>query len=154
MQLLLWRHARAADGAAGMADAQRRLTARGLKQARLVAAWLRPRLPAGTLLLASPAARCVETAQALELPFAREKRLAVGASAADLIVASGWPNHEGAVLVVGHQPTLGRLASLLLCGVEQDWSIRKGGLWWLSQRSRNDVVQTRLDAVINPDMLG
>jgi phosphohistidine phosphatase len=38
------------------------------------------------------------------------------------------------VLLVGHQPALGELASLLLTGREAPWTIRKGAVWWLRNR--------------------
>jgi phosphohistidine phosphatase len=37
-------------------------------------------------------------------------------------------------LLVGHQPALGELASLLLTGREAPWTIRKGAVWWLRNR--------------------
>jgi phosphohistidine phosphatase len=39
------------------------------------------------------------------------------------------------VLLVGHQPALGELASLLLIGREAPWTIRKGAVWWLRNRA-------------------
>lgn len=153
MELILWRHAEAEDGGPGTPDAKRRLTARGDKQAHDMAKWLRPRLPKKLKVLVSPAVRTQQTAHALALPFEVEPRIAAGADAADLIAASGWPGHAGAVLLVGHQPTLGRLAALLLAGAEADWSIKKGAVWWLSRRSRQGEDQTVLRAVINPDLL-
>ena len=53
------------------------------------------------------------------------------------------------VLVVGHQPTLGRLAARLLAGDEADWTIKKGALWWFSKRA-GDLI---LRAVVSPDLL-
>jgi phosphohistidine phosphatase len=153
MDLILWRHAEAEDGAAGAPDAKRRLTARGDKQAHDMAKWLKPRLPKKTKILVSPATRTQQTAHALALPFEVEPRIAVGADTADLIAAANWPEHSGAVLLVGHQPALGRLASLLLSGAEADWSVKKGAVWWFSKRSREGRDQTVLRAVINPEML-
>jgi phosphohistidine phosphatase len=57
------------------------------------------------------------------------------------------------VLVIGHQPSLGRLASLLISGEQADWPIKKGALWWLSGRMREDESQTVLRTVIHPDFL-
>lgn len=57
MDLILWRHAEAEDGDGNKPDAQRRLTARGEKQARDMAAWLNARLPKDTTVLVSPAIR-------------------------------------------------------------------------------------------------
>ncbi len=57
------------------------------------------------------------------------------------------------VLIVGHQPSLGRLASLLLAGHETEWSIKKGALWWLSNRVRRGETQTVLRAMIPVELL-
>ncbi|HEY9381106.1 MAG TPA: histidine phosphatase family protein, partial [Burkholderiales bacterium] len=57
------------------------------------------------------------------------------------------------VLVVGHQPTLGHVASLLLCGSEANWSIKKGAIWWLSSRVRADESQVVLRAMLAPELL-
>jgi phosphohistidine phosphatase len=153
MDLILWRHAEAEDGGPGLPDAKRRLTARGEKQAHDIAKWLRPRLPKKTRILVSPATRTQQTAHALALPFEVEPKIAPGADAADLIAAADWPTHAGAVLLVGHQPTLGRVAALLLSGAEADWSVKKGSVWWFSKRSREGRDQTVLRAVMNPEML-
>ena len=153
MDLILWRHAEAEDGGTSLPDAKRRLTVRGDKQAHDVAKWLKARLPKKTRILVSPATRTQQTAHALALPFEVEPKIAVGADTADLIAVANWPEHSGAVLLVGHQPTLGRLAALLLAGTELDWSIKKGAVWWLSKRSREGRDQTVLRAVMNPEML-
>jgi len=153
MDLILWRHAEAEEAAAGVPDGKRRLTARGEKQAHDMAKWLRARLPKKTRILVSPATRTQQTAHALALPFEVEPKIAVGADAANLIAAADWPEQAGAVLLVGHQPTLGRLAALLLAGAETDWSVKKGAVWWFSKRSREGRDQTVLRAVMNPEML-
>jgi phosphohistidine phosphatase len=153
MDLILWRHAEAEDGGAGMADSKRRLTARGDKQAHDMAKWLKPHLPKKTRILVSPAVRTQQTTHALAMPFEVEQKIAVGADAADLIAAANWLDEAGAVLLVGHQPTLGRLAALLLSGEEADWSIKKGAVWWFSKRTREGRAQTVLRAVMNPEML-
>lgn len=153
MDLILWRHAEAEDGGPGMPDGKRRLTARGEKQAHDLAKWLQPRLPKKTRVLVSPAVRTQQTAHALALPFEVEPRIGVGADTADLLAAAGWPAQPGAILLVGHQPVLGRLAALLLAGSEADWSVKKGAVWWFSRRSREGQDQTVLRAVIGPDLL-
>lgn len=149
MDLILWRHAEAEDGAP---DAKRKLTPRGRKQAKQIARWLKKRLPADARILASPAVRAMQTAQALELPFEEAPRLGTGASASSLLGAAGWPHAGGTVVVVGHQPTLGRAAALLMTGDAADWSVRKGALWWFSCRIRDGNAETVLRAVIAPDL--
>lgn len=154
MDLLLWRHAEAEEARGGISDADRRLTEKGVKQARRLAQWLRPHLPKRTRILVSPAKRAQETALALGLPFEREPRLAPNADVADLIAVSAWPENETAVLLVGHQPTLGRLAALLLAGAEAEWTIKKGALWWFSRRHREGEERTFLRLAIDPSFLG
>jgi phosphohistidine phosphatase len=150
VDLLLWRHADAEDG---MPDAARALSRKGLKQAAQVAQWLKPRLPGDCLILASPAKRAQQTAQALDLPYTTERRLGTSADVADLIAAANWPKRPGTVIIVGHQPTLGQLAAWLLSGEQADWSIKKGALWWFSSRAIGESAQTALKAVVSPELL-
>ncbi len=151
MELILWRHAEAEEGDNDTSDLKRRLTARGDKQARQVARWLQKHLPERRKVLVSPAERTQQTANALELAYEIEPRLGPGTSATDILEAAGWPGKNGATLIVGHQPTLGRVAALLLAGREADWSIKKGAVWWFSSRERDGEGQTVLRAVLNPD---
>jgi len=154
MELILWRHAEAEDAAGKTPDARRRLTTRGEKQARKMAGWLAERLPRRTRVLVSPTERTQQTAHALGMPFEIEPRIGVGADCADLLAAAGWPEASGAVVIVGHQPTLGRLAALLLSGTEADWSVKKGAVWWFAQRKRDEqLLGTTLRAVVNSDIL-
>ena len=101
----MWRHAEAEDGAP---DLERRLTAKGRKQAERVAQWLLQRLPARFAVIASPAARAQQTAEALGVPVKTDRSLAPGATPAAIVKACGWPGYKGAAVVVGHQPDLGR----------------------------------------------
>jgi phosphohistidine phosphatase len=57
------------------------------------------------------------------------------------------------VVVVGHQPALGWVASRLLAGRQLAWSIKKGGIWWLQSRSEGDATEIVLRAVVSPDLL-
>jgi phosphohistidine phosphatase len=57
------------------------------------------------------------------------------------------------VVVVGHQPDLGQAAAFLLSGSKDQWSIKKGGLWWLSDRVRDEENQVVVRAVVSPDLL-
>jgi phosphohistidine phosphatase len=150
MDLILWRHAEAEDGPP---DLERRLTPRGHKHAARVAEWLLQRLPAKFVVLASPARRAQETAQALGVAFKTVNQLAPGASVARILEAAGWPDRKNAVVVVGHQPDLGRTAAHLVSGAATGWSIKKGGAWWLTNRVREDEAQVVVRAVVAPDLL-
>src|SRR5829696_541664 len=154
MELILWRHAEAEPGEP---DLGRKLTAKGEKQARRVAEWLQSRLPETAKIYVSPAVRAQQTAQALAEGSHHKLRtvdeLAPDAAAGAVLAAVDWPDSKSAIVVVGHQPTLGWVASQLLCGQRRDWSIKKGGVWWISQRDNDDGEQTVLRAVINPDLV-
>ncbi|HEV2431540.1 MAG TPA: histidine phosphatase family protein [Burkholderiales bacterium] len=149
MDLIVWRHAEAEDG---VPDLERRLTAKGRKQAERVAQWLLQRLPARFAVIASPAARAQQTAEALGVPVKTDRSLAPGATPAAIAKASGWPGYKGAAVVVGHQPDLGRALAELL-GAHAGLSIKKGGLWWISNRVRDEKDQVVVRAVVSPDLL-
>ena len=150
MDLLLWRHAEAEEGSDGLKG---RLTERGERQARAMARWIREHQPRGLRIVAGPAVRSRLTAEALKLPFETNRKIGPDACVSDLLAAAGWPSGGGAVLIVGHQPALGRLAALLLSGQEAEWTIKKGALWWLSNRVRRNETQTVLRAAIPCEML-
>lgn len=150
MELILWRHAEAEES---LPDRARKLTQRGHKHAARMAEWLQQRLPSKFLVLASPAERTRQTALALGVPFKTVDALAPGATVTDILKAAEWPDRKGAVIVVGHQPDLGRLAAFLVSGSEAGWTIKKGGLWWLTNRVRNDDAQVVVRAVVAPDLL-
>jgi phosphohistidine phosphatase len=150
MELILWRHAEAVDG---QPDLARELTPKGVKQAKAIARWLTSRLPRQTRIIVSPAERTRQTAAALTDDFEIDRQLAPGAPPTAVLAASGWPEHRGAVLIVGHQPTLGMAAALVIAGEPMAWSIKKGAIWWLSHRVRGEHPQVVLRAVISPDLL-
>lgn len=150
MDLILWRHADAFDG---VPDMQRALTPKGIKQAKDMAKWLNSRLPAEARILVSPAVRAQQTADALDRPFETRRELAPGADATAILLAAGWPDAAGTVLVVGHQPTLGQAAAMLMFGEERELSLKKGGLVWLTNRVRRDERQTVLKAAMTPELL-
>lgn len=150
MDLILWRHAEAEDG---LPDTGRKLTDKGQKQAKQMADWLKPRLPQNTRILVSPATRAQQTAAALGMEFETVKEVGLSTNTVALLTKAGWPEANGAVLVVGHQPTLGQIAALLLSGEEQDWTIKKGAVWWISNRVRQNEMQTVLRCALAPEML-
>ena len=147
MDLILWRHA---DAESGVPDEDRKLTAKGEKQAERMAAWLKQHLPKDAMVLASPARRARDTAEALSKKFDTVREIGTATTAQAVLKAAGWPRNERAVVVVGHQPTLGQAAALALTGKAGDWSVKKGSIWWLESRGRAEVV---VRAVVSPDLL-
>lgn len=157
MDLILWRHAEAedADGAlpGSSLDMARMLTSRGEKQAKRVAQWLDRQLPDTARIYVSPAVRAERTAQMLGRKFKLSDELSPLATPQQLLSLAQWPGGKGAVMLVGHQPSLGQVAANLLGMADEACAIRKASVWWLRQRERNGVQQTQLMAVQSPDFL-
>ena len=148
MDLLLWRHAEAEDT---RPDLARALTPRGMEQAARVGAWLHAHLPSDVRVLVSPAQRAQQTAHALPRPAQTEAALAPGCTVAALLAAARWPDARAAVVIVGHQPTLGGVASFLIAGVEDFWTVNPGGVWWLTNRDRGRDTAVQVRLVLSPE---
>ena len=142
MELILWRHADAEDGADDLA---RRLTAKGEAQAAAMAKWLRRHLPSDFALVASPARRAQQTAAALNAPIQTEPRLAPGASVQAIVEVVRKQKGKSLVIIVGHQPDLGRAAAHLVADKNKEWPIQKGAIVWLDGQ--------RIKAVLSTDLL-
>ena len=153
MDLILWRHAEAQDWTPGCDDMDRRLTARGEKQAARMAAWLDRQLPDNTRILVSPARRAEQTMHALGRKFKIRPELAPGGTVAQLLEVAQWPDARGCVLVVGHQPTLGQTIAQLIGLSATECSVKKGAVWWLRNRQRDTLEQNLIVTVQSPELL-
>lgn len=153
MDLVLWRHAEAIDVELVGDDMARYLTPRGEKQAARMADWLDRQLPDGARVLASPAARAEQTARALGRKCKISPALAPLATPEQLLELVQWPHAKGCVLVVGHQPTLGRVVARLLGLQAEECTLKKGAVWWLRYRERDEAGQTLVVTVQSPELL-
>ncbi|MPN38915.1 hypothetical protein SDC9_186440 [bioreactor metagenome] len=104
-------------------------------------------------MLVSPAVRTEQTARALGRKFKMRAELLPGGSVDEVLELAQWPKSRGAVLVVGHQPMLGEIASRLLGMTAGQCAIRKGAVWWLRHRSRQEHEETILLSVQSPEFL-
>jgi phosphohistidine phosphatase len=152
MNLLLWRHA---DAAEGSPDLERPLTAKGTEQAAQVARWIRRELPPHPRIIVSPARRTRQTAEALKLTYTIAADLAPGASPGTVLALVerlvSELERDSAALLVGHQPWIGETAAALISGTPDAWSVRKAAVWWLVRRERAGSSQWTLRAVVDPD---
>lgn len=136
MEIYLIRHADAIDADAGMTDAERPLSEDGIEKMQKGAKGLRNILkgnfPPLDAILTSPLRRSVETA----LIIAREVNdneeivecppLGGEFSWGDLLpFLTGYPK-MGRVVLVGHEPAMGKLAGWLLSRNELPLSMKKG----------------------------
>ncbi len=151
MDLILWRHAEAPEPSGGPDDMARKLTSRGEKQAARMAAWLDRQLPDGAKIWVSPSVRTEQTVLALGRKYRLRAELAPGGSVAQLLEAAQWPHGKGAVLVVGHQPTLGQTIAQLMNLNASECAVKKGAVWWLRNRERSEQAQTVIVTVQSPE---
>lgn len=160
MLIYLLRHAIAVDrGTPGYErDSDRPLTRKGRKRMRAAAAGMRAMGVEADLLLTSPYLRARETAAIVAEVLGAERVLEeTDALAADRepqgVVEDlrRRPDLPDRVLLVGHEPMLSAIASLLLCGEEGlDMTLKKGGLCCLSVDHVSAGRCARLEWLMGP----
>lgn len=153
MDIVLWRHAEAVDGLEGGDDLDRALTARGYKQAIRMAEWLDRQLPESTRIFTSPARRCEDTVCRLDRKYKIHKDLLPESKADDILSSIEWPLAKSTVLLVGHQPMIGKIIAQSLGLNDSVFSVKKCSVWWLRSRERDGHRQTVLVTVQSVDML-
>ncbi|MGZ3660497.1 MAG: phosphohistidine phosphatase SixA [Bdellovibrionota bacterium] len=121
MLIYLVRHGIAEDPTTASSDAERRLTEEGREKTERVAKAFHKRVSKVDLIFHSPYLRALETAQIFSAEFPRAKmQAAKGLTPHDeaksaLPLLNGFGSEES-VMIVGHEPHLSTLASLLLTG--------------------------------------
>ncbi|HLX37767.1 MAG TPA: phosphohistidine phosphatase SixA [Candidatus Binataceae bacterium] len=135
MMLYIMRHGLADEPTPKGDDAARKLTLRGADKIRKAAAGMRAMALAFGTILTSPITRALETADLVASEIGAIKpravpELSTGASPANALEALIKQKLPDSVLVVGHEPTLSRLASLMLTGSSESLGIRlkQGGV--------------------------
>jgi phosphohistidine phosphatase len=134
MDLLVVRHAIAAEAAEYADDGARPLTAEGKKKMRQIARGLRGSVPAIDVIATSPLTRAVETAQIVATEYEGVTPVVVPALAPDHPPAAlaQWldtQRRHQVVAVVGHEPGLSHLVSWLLAGSERSFiELKKGAI--------------------------
>ena len=103
--------------------------------------------------MSSPAVRCEQTVKTLGRKVKYKSELQPQGSLDDLLVTVGWPDSKMSVLIVGHQPVLGQAIAYLLGLPNGECSVRKGAVWWLRSRLREDLTQTVVVSVQTPELL-
>ncbi len=153
MDLILWRHAEAHEAENGEDDMERALTHRGERQAQRMARWLDRQLPEGARIFCSPALRAEQTVIPLGRKYKIRDELSPQGSHEHLLELVQWPNGKNPVVVVAHQPFLGHTVASLLKLDTDNFPIRKGSVWWLRSRLKEEQIQTVLITVQTPEML-
>ena len=132
---------------------ERALTHRGERQAQRMARWLDRQLPEGARIFCSPARRAEQTVIPLGRKYKIRDELSPQGSHEHLLELVQWPNGKNPVVVVAHQPFLGHTVASLLKLDTDNFPIRKGSVWWLRSRLKEEQIQTVLITVQTPEML-
>ena len=144
MRVYIVRHGKAEDtpsaGACGRAgvsvhacdpDFHRELTMRGTAQARFLGAKLKGADKNLRLILASDYKRADQTAKIIQREVGcllqTEKTLAIGHDASEVLATLQRHGDEKSIMLVGHNPQLGELLSVLACGLPPQEMILKTG---------------------------
>ena len=122
MMLYILRHATAEEAASSGDDGARKLTERSKEKMRGAAAGLRGMGVKLNLILTSPLVRAAETAEIVSTAYENIPppqvlpALATGVAATEAVNAMrAFSKHED-VMIVGHEPQLSAIASILLTG--------------------------------------
>lgn len=159
MDLFLLRHGIAEEQAApGSPDSERRLTEEGLQRVRQIALAMR-RMELGIeLILSSPFPRARETAEVVARALGLERRLEFSchleippASTKLIAQINRTRPRPQSVLLVGHEPHLSHLASVLLTGSPSlRLALKKGGLCKLEATSLQSARCATLCWLLTP----
>lgn len=161
MNLYILRHARAEEhGAQFPDDSQRPLTSAGEEEMRRVAGGMHCLELKFDLILSSPFVRASRTAEIVAEVFGPDKlrfsaNLASGGNAGELIneLNRDYPDHKN-ILLVGHEPDLSRLVSLLTTGERELWlSFKKAGLCKLALEKLRAGQCANLEWLLTPAQL-
>lgn len=158
MDLILWRHADAIPATETLADWDRPLSPKGVKQAKRMGEWLNRVLPENARILVSPALRTVSTADALERRYKKVDGLAPDGTIDQLLAETRWPQAREVTVVVGHQPTLGLAAAYLMgathVSADNPWRLKKGSIWWIRAKPLdNGELAVTTVAVRTPELI-
>ncbi len=162
-QLLIIRHAiakeREAAARLGISDTERPLTKKGVTRMKAITAGIAGHIPTPACLLSSPLLRAYQTAELLAadypgLAVTTEKGLSPGAPLMPLVTTLQQQANEGVSILIGHEPDLGKLISLLLFGkATTAIQLKKGGAALLGFPRCIDSGQATLLWLMTPRQL-
>ncbi len=163
MQILIIRHAKAGQrgllGFIGKKDATRPLTDAGRRDMRKAARGLQKLVPEIDVIASSPLARARETADIVsrrydDIPVMELAPLAPGGSKEDVLAWLRDQKATATVVLVGHEPDLGILASWLLGGgAESFLSLKKGAACLIEMSEKPTPGSGRLEWLLPPPAL-
>ena len=153
MKLYLVQHAKAASK---QVDPQRPLTGEGRHDIQKVAAFIKPLNLCVDYLWHSQKKRAIQSAELLagvvKINKAQTIRDGLGPNDDVTALKDELTSGQHDIMIVGHLPFLGKLASLLLAGSESANTVafKQGGIVCLTHREEN---QWQIDWMVIPELL-
>jgi phosphohistidine phosphatase len=164
MKLYLLRHGDAGERSAEgyTTDSARSLSSKGIKRTRQLANTLRQMEITFDVILSSPLIRAQQTAEIVARSLGLEEQLRLtnqltpdGALSDALALIGGVAPKSEAVLLVGHEPNLGRLISRLCTGgANLGLTLKKGGLCRLELAGVKPGPCATLEWLLSPRHFG
>lgn len=159
MNLYLIRHAIAEEETSSGEDSQRALTEKGARKMRQIAKGLRALGVEFDLILSSPYVRALQTAEILSDVFKKKKTAysdnLIPIGDPDLLLAEINEKYTvDSLAIVGHEPYLSTLVSLLVAGgAPVDVSFKKGGVCRLATDDLHHTRKATLEWLLTPGVL-
>lgn len=161
MRVVLFRHGPAGerDPAHWPDDTQRPLTPKGEQRTAAAAAGLRCLRPDVRQVYTSPLLRALQTTQivarvlSLHAPTETWDELAAGVALRAVVGRLSHVPPASTIVLVGHEPDLGRLAGLLLFGETRSIPLRKAGACCLRFEEAPRAGGAHLEWVASPRIL-
>jgi phosphohistidine phosphatase len=163
MKTLLIRHAIAEErgdfAETGKPDSERPLTREGRSKMRRITSGLASLVPEVDLIATSPYTRCLQTAKIVgaawpDAEIVRLPSLEPNGSHEATLEWLAERSHLRCVAVVGHQPSMGELLTLLLeCGDKDFFEFKKGGSALVSSEGKSPARGAVLEWAIQPAAL-
>lgn len=160
MNLYLIRHAIAEEESPSGEDSQRVLTDKGAKKMRNIAKGLKTLGIEFDYILTSPYIRAEQTAQILGDVFKIKKHIVISQNLApmgdpDLLLAEINEKYSvNSLAIVGHEPYLSTLVSLLTAGGSPlEMTFKKGGVCHLTTDDLHHTRKATLEWLLTPGVL-
>ena len=160
MNLYLIRHAIAEEESPSVEDRQRALTEKGAKKMRNIAKGLKTLGIEFDYIISSPYVRAQQTAEILGDVFKLRKRIVISESIApmgdpsQLLAEINEKYTVNSLAIVGHEPYLSNLISLLTTGgAPLEMTFKKGGVCYLTTDDLHHTRKATLQWLLTPGVL-
>ena len=110
-------------------------------------------LPEGTKVFWSPTVRTQQTVLPLGRKFKLRDEISPQGTVEHALELAQWPTAKNTVVMVSHQPLIGQMVSLLFGLPSHEMMIKKGSVWWIRYKIKDEQPQITLLTVQLPELL-